>query len=254
MSSTLQNLAANGQSLTAAQFVENAGLWEATARDGRPRVVAAMIGSADGRATVGGGAGGLGSPADRAVLRELRAAADALLVGPGTLIAERYATLLDDDQAQRRIDRGRSPEPLMATISRSLDARLADVPLFAEQGLQGRVFTESAGAQISAAAQVRIERFAPGTLSTRACLESLAREGVRLVVSEGGPTLLRELVADGLVDDLILTLAPLLVAGEGRSVLHGGVLDPPARMQLCEVMRAGDHLFLHYAVEPRENG
>src|SRR5512133_1228594 len=74
--------------------------------DGRPRVAAAMIASADGRATVAGTSVGLGHPADRALLRELRTAVDAILVGTGTLRAEGYAHLLDDDQRERRAAAG----------------------------------------------------------------------------------------------------------------------------------------------------
>ncbi len=250
MSSALQSLVPAGEPLTAAAFVERIGLWDARPQADRPWVVAAMIGSADGRATVEGGAGGLGSAADRDVLRELRAAADALLVGPGTLIAERYATLLDAEQQQRRIDRGRPAEPLMATISRSLDPRLADVPLFCEQGTRIQVYTEADGPAPGAGADVAVERFAPGTLDAGACLSHLRRaHHASLVVSEGGPTLLRQLLAGGHVDDLVLTVAPLLVAGEGRAVLHGPVFDPPVRMRLRDVLRGEEHLFLRYTLD-----
>lgn len=247
----LTRLEAGVPQISAAELVERLGLWDAEPVAGRPRVVAAMIGSADGRATVDGRAGGLGSPADRAVLRELRAPADALLVGPGTLIAEGYATLLDAPHRARREQRGRTPEPLLATISRSLDPRLAHVPVLGEEHARVVVYTEEQGELAGAGPQVSTQRLAPGALSAHACLAHLAAEhGVRLVTTEGGPTLLRELVSAGLIDDLVLTIAPFLVAGEGRSLLHGPVLDPPARMSLRAVLRGEDHLFLHYALGP----
>jgi riboflavin biosynthesis pyrimidine reductase len=65
--------------------------------EGRPRVAAAMIASADGRATVSGMSVAHGHPAGRALLRELRTGVDAILVGTETLRAEGYAHLLDDD-------------------------------------------------------------------------------------------------------------------------------------------------------------
>ena len=247
MSESLDRLQPAGPPTTAAAFVEQLGLWDApAATGGRPRVVATMIGAADGRATVGGGAGGLGSPADRDVLRELRTACDALLVGPGTLIAERYATVLDPPQRERRLARGLPAEPLVATISRRGDADLAGVPLFAEPSARLQVYTEADPApDLGPVAQVQV--LAPGTLTAAVALEHLrAERGARTVLCEGGPTLLRELVAAGLVDDVVLTVAPLLVAGEGRSILHGPVLDPPARLELRSVLRAEDHLFLHY--------
>lgn len=247
MLAELQQLGPVGEPAPAARVVEGLGLRGEPRPPGRPRVVAAMIGSADGRATLEGRAGGLGNPADRAVLRSLRAACDAMLVGSATLIAERYATLLDPGQRDLRAASGLPPEPLMATISRGLDGRLFDVPLFREPAARLLVCTESQAELPAAPAQVEALRTAPGTLTARACLEHLhAEHGARLVVSEGGPTLLRELLAEGLVDDLVLTIAPKLVAGDGPAVVQGAVLDPPRTLSLRAVLRGEDHLFLHY--------
>jgi riboflavin biosynthesis pyrimidine reductase len=66
------------------------------------------------------------------------------------------------------------------------------------------------------------------------------------VLCEGGPTLLREVVAGGCLDDLVLTVAPLLVAGDAPRIVEGPELPEPARLHLREVHRAGDHVFLHY--------
>ncbi len=247
MSTALQPLGPAGPSQTAADLVTRMGLWDHGGHADRPRVVVAMIGSADGRATVDGRAGGLGSPADRSVLRELRAAADALLVGSATLLTERYATLLDPSQQAARVARGLPPEPLMATISRALDPGLARVPLFAEPSQRLIVYTAAEGDAPSRGADVTTHHFPVGELNARACLRHLRTQaGVRVLVSEGGPTLLRELVAEGLVDDLVLTIAPALVAGTGRSVVNGPVFDPPQALALREVLRSEDHLFLHY--------
>jgi len=247
MSLALQPLGPAGAPQTAADLVARMGLWDDPGHAERPRVVVAMIGSADGRATVEGRAGGLGSPADRSVLRELRCAADALLVGSATLIKERYATLLDPPQQDVRVARGLPREPLMATISRALDPRLPEIALFAEPEQRVVVYTEAGDEAPSRGADVRTHRFEQGGLNARACLRHLRLElGAKVVVSEGGPTLLRELLAEGLVDDLVLTVAPALVAGEGRSVVHGAVFDPPLDLELREVLRSGGHLFLHY--------
>jgi riboflavin biosynthesis pyrimidine reductase len=83
--------------------------------------------------------------------------------------------------------------------------------------------------------------------SPTAVLEHLRRvRGVRSVTCEGGPRLLRALLAEDCVDDLLLTVAPLLVAGDGPASLGGPQLAPPARMELAGVHRADDHLFLRY--------
>ncbi len=248
MSEPLQPLQPAAAPSSAAEFVAGLGLDAASPHADRPRVVAAMIGAADGRATVDGGASGLGSPADRDVLRELRTACDALLVGPGTLIAEQYATVLDPPQRERRLERGRCAEPLVATITRSGDARLAQVPLFAEPELRVQVYTEAdPPPDLQRGAQVSVQQSPAGSLTPAVALAHLHRErGVRSLLCEGGPSLLHELVAAGLVDDLVLTIAPLLIAGDGRSIVNGDRFDPPARFALRSVLRAVDHLFLHY--------
>ena len=94
-----------------------------------------------------------------------------------------------------------------------------------------------------------MHRFAPGTLRLADALGRLhAQLGVAAVLCEGGPTLLRRLVGEGCLDDLMLTLAPLLVAGDEPAPLTGEPLRPPAGMVLRAVLRADDHLVLHYAL------
>ena len=214
----------------------------------RPRVVASMIASADGRIAVEGRSVGLGHPADRALLRELRTAVDAILVGTGTLRAERYANLLDDDQRAQRAAAGLEPEPIVATISRRLDLP-GDIPLLAEPTARVQVYTEADGEVPSQGAWVAVQRFEPGQLTMPAILEHLRTErGARTILCEGGPRLLREMVAADCVDDLMLTLAPMLVAGDAPTPLGGALVDPPAGLALRDNRRADDHLFLHYTL------
>lgn len=236
----LTPVAAAGAPITARVFV--AGLDLRPARDGAPRVVGAMIASLDGHATIDGRAGGLGNPADRALLRELRTAADALLVGRNTLTTERYATLLDPDQQEWRVAGGRSAQPLVATISRRW-ALLADVPLLSEGDVEILVYTDDPGAASLAGAQlVGLDPFTPAA----AVADLASNHGARLIVCEGGPSLLHDLAADGTMTDLVLTVAPLLVAGDGPSVLTGVVFDNPIAMTLASAARAGDYLMVHY--------
>jgi riboflavin biosynthesis pyrimidine reductase len=246
VSASLLQLAPVDGERTAREIVDDLGLASGAGADGRPRVVAAMIASADGRAAVAGTSAGLGHPADTALLRELRAAVDAILVGPGTLRAEGYANVLDDDQRERRVARGLDAEPIVATIARRGNVPF-EVPLFAEPGARIQVYTEAEAPAFSVAAEVAVERLPPGEATPPAVLGHLARErGVRSVLCEGGPTLLRGLVAAGRLDDMLLTLAPLLAAGGGPCLLEGDALDPPARLRLDDVHRAGEHLFMHY--------
>ena len=98
-------------------------------------------------------------------------------------------------------------------------------------------------------AWVAVHRFEPGALTMQAVLAHLqAERGVRSVLCEGGPTLLRQLVAAGVVDDLLLTVAPCSPPATRRRPLHGAPLHPAAGLALRDVHRAGDHLFLHYSL------
>ncbi len=238
-----------GSEVTPEALVEDLGLRDAARGPaGRPRVVAVMIASVDGRATVQGRSGGLGHPEDRRLLRGLRAEADAVLAGTATLTAERYANLLDPDQRAARTAAGRPAHPIVATVSRS--GRVPwDVPVFAEAGVPCQVYAGEPATAPPSAVDTELEVLRPPDLL--AVLEHLGRvHGVQGVTCEGGPRLLRALVAQDLVDDLLLTVAPLLVAGTGPVSLDGPELAPPPRMRLAAVHRAQDHLFLRYARAP----
>ena len=218
--------------------------------DDRPRVVAAMVASADGRAQVHGRSVALGHPADREVFRELRTAADAILVGSRTIEAERYADMLDDHQREHRVANGLPIEPIVATVSRRLDIDLM-VPLFNEPHTRIVVYTEADGDIEGCDADISIQRFAPGTLNYPAILAHLRQvHGVRGVSCEGGPRLLREVIVQDCLDDLLLTVAPLLVGGDARPTLAGPALGELIGLQLHDVHRADNHVFLHYRPRP----
>jgi riboflavin biosynthesis pyrimidine reductase len=113
------------------------------------------------------------------------------------------------------------------------------------------VFTEAAAGDAPPALAAAAVRFEEGGLSVPAVLDRLACEhGVRAVLCEGGPSLLALLTTAGCLDDLLFTLAPMLVAGAAPTVLRGPVLDPPVPLRLAAVRRGGDHLLLHYEVAP----
>jgi riboflavin biosynthesis pyrimidine reductase len=217
----------------------------------RPRVVAAMIASVDGRATIDGRSVGLGHPEDRALLRELRTDADAVLAGAGTIAAERYATLLDPEQREHRAAAGLPPHPVLATVSRRLTLRAADAPVLTEAGVPVAVYCERGDAIPGAGDGVRVHALGDGGVDLARVLAHLHREyGVLAVSCEGGPSLLRRLVAEGCLDELLLTVSPRLVAGEGPTSLTGPPLPGAPRLALRDVHRADDHLFLRYVPAP----
>ncbi|MSX02701.1 MAG: hypothetical protein F2813_06020 [Actinobacteria bacterium] len=238
-----------GEPVSAAELVAQAGISAGSPGPGskRPRIVAAMIASADGRAAVEGRAAGLGGPPDRAVFRELRCSVDALLIGPTTLIEEQYSTVLDGDHRQRRAAAGLPESPIAVCISRRLDPRIEQLEIFAQAGQRIVIYTESQEPIEARGAELTVTRSAPGTTTLAACVEDLRlNHGVGTLLSEGGPTQLHALTEAGLVDDYIFTLSPLLVAGTAPSVLGGEVFDPPVKLDLRAVWRSGGFLFLHY--------
>jgi len=272
----LRRLTESGVEVAAEAFVAGLGLRDSAPVDSpagpRPRLVAVMIASVDGRAAIEGRSVKLGHPDDRALLRGMRAGADAVLVGSRTLVAEGYRNLLDADQRAARVAAGMPAHPVVATVSRAGTLRPGDAPLFDEPGARVAVYRaaepaaappaaaapearavdtvargpEPAGGFGAAAADVAVH--ALDVLDFVHVLAHLhATYDVRSVSCEGGPHLLRELAAQGCVDDLLVTVAPLLVAGDGPALLTGPALPTPAPLRLRDVHRADDHLFLHYA-------
>lgn len=203
---------------------------------GRPWVMASMVASADGSAAVDGRSGPLGGPADRAVFQLLRSLADVILVAAGTARAERY-----------RPARGQVPPPI-AVVSRSLDLDLAS-PLFAEARARtivvtcaaadpGRVAAVREAAEVIVAGDVRVD--------VAAAVAALGERGHRLVLCEGGPALLGQVAAAGLLDELCLTTSPILAAGAGPRILGGAALSPPLPRRLATLLEDDGTLFARY--------
>jgi len=221
--------------------------------DGAPvaggRVVAVMVASVDGKTAVRGRSGALGHPADRAVFRELRGRADALLVGSATIAAEGYGTLIDPETAERRAARGQGAHPLVATISRGLALPMTSA-LLQSPGVPVLVFT-NAGAAVevpAVAAELDVVRVSREELTPQLIVDTVHSAAGELIVCEGGATLLALLLAADVVDDLLLTIAPFWAGGDGQVPLAGPSHGGSRVLQLAAAARADDHLFLHYRV------
>jgi riboflavin-specific deaminase-like protein len=214
----------------------------------RPFVFANMISTADGRAASGGTTEALGGDADLELLLELRAIADAVLIGPGTLSAEGYDRLVRSaERRERRIAAGLAPDPLAVVISRSGNVPF-EAGLFQAPQQPVLVYT-SADVALSADVPARLEIAKLEDLTPAAALADLRARGIRALLCEGGPTLLGALLAAGLVDELFLTLAPLLTGEEDApQIVAGGRLPAPAKLELLWTLRAGDELFVRYAI------
>jgi riboflavin-specific deaminase-like protein len=219
----------------------------------RPYVIANMAVTADGKATIEGRSGPIGGEADHDLFHALRRQVDAVLVGTGTLRAERYGRLVRDPSARAaRERRGLAADPLAVTVTRS--GRLPfDIPLFEDPHSTIVVFTATELEPAAASASVRVERLADPSLT--AVLAALrAGHGVHSVLCEGGPTLLSGLVSEGVLDELFLTLAPRLAGGGGaRTALAGAPLAGPVELDLRWVLEHDGELLLRYGVRPSDD-
>lgn len=216
----------------------------------RPHVALNMVSSVDGRATLHGSAAGIGSATDHLLLMSLRANADALMVGAGTLRSDRVGKGVPAAWVPRRQERGLAPQPILAVLTASGDVPL-DRAFFAEPE-RVAVFV---AAQTGAEAQARLARharvYAVGAErpDPAAAIRILQQEyGVRHVLCEGGPALNRSLLAAGVLDELFLTLAPKLLAGDGLPLVMGSALEPPAPLRLLTLYEHESELYLRYRV------
>ncbi len=212
--------------------------------EGRPHVAMNFASTADGRATIGGRSGAIGSDTDTAMLAGLRTRFDAVMIGAGTMRAERYGRLVrDEEKRARREALGLPGDPLMVLVSGRLDLPW-DAPLFTEPG-PVLIFTAAAEAEPpQTEASVEVVRH-EGSVDLAAALRSLREErDVRALLCEGGPRLHADLWSAGLVDELFLTLAPKL-AGAGPSILEGE-LPAVQALGLSWLLEEEGELYLRY--------
>jgi riboflavin biosynthesis pyrimidine reductase len=198
--------------------------------DDRAFIRSNMISSADGGTAVDGLSGGLGNRDDHAVFAALRDAADGVLVGLGTVIAEEY----------------RVPEPphlQLYVVSDTVEVDAA-APLFAT-GRARLVVPRPVGPAPDGVAELRA-----GDGEFVDLAEVAAALAGNVLVAEGGPTLSGLLAAAGLIDEFFVTIAPRVVAGDSARVAHGPPADPsPWDLDHGFVDDAG-FLFLRYCRRP----
>jgi riboflavin biosynthesis pyrimidine reductase len=216
-------------------------------------VRANMVSSVDGRAAVGGRVGSLTGPADQALLVALRGWCDVLLVGAGTIRAEGYGVIdLPPDVVAIRARRGQEPHPVVAILTGTHDLDPA-LPVFseAEPGTRPWLITVAGPDPAPLEPYAHILEVAAGQdgrPSVRAALQALRAAGLSRVLSEGGPTILGHMLGQGLVDELFLTLSPVVVGGDGLRIVHVPAYEGFVELTLRDVLGAAGEVFLRYAV------
>jgi len=214
--------------------------------DGRPHVAINMVTSIDGRAQLDGTAEGLGSRADRRLMRLYRAAFDAVASGVGTLRATGVWLRVGDDLAERRRRAGHAPNPVGVVI-----AGTDPVPLDAGwfSGDEERVLVVGRDHPLRDAPpgtellRAPDERPAPAWL-----LERLAARGIGSLLLEGGPHLNAAFLAAGLIDEMYWTVGPQLHGTAALPMIAPipGAGGSPRIGHLVSVLRHEDELFLRY--------
>jgi riboflavin biosynthesis pyrimidine reductase len=214
-----------------------------------PCVRANFIASLDGAATHDGLTRGLNNADDKKVFDLLRMLCDVVLLGAGTLRAEGYADLRVEERAVTwRLEHGLGAHPTLAVVSGRLDLS-PEMAAFERAPVRPIVFTHERSPlqkrhDLSRVADVMV--CGTATLDPRAMLAILTQRGLRQVLCEGGPHLLGMLIEADSVDELCLTLSPVLENGSAGRITAGAA-QTTRRMRLDHVITAGDMLMLRYA-------
>jgi riboflavin biosynthesis pyrimidine reductase len=208
-----------------------------------------MISTTDGRASLGGRTEAISSDTDRALFHSLRAQVDAVMVGTATIAIERYGPLARRPEVRaRRAALGLAESPACVTASRSMELPV-DTPLFGDPESHVIVLTNSDREPPPCPCRLTVERFpGPELDMTAAMMRLRERHGIRAILHEGGPTLLAAMLEPGLVDELFLTMSPLLVGGDEPSLLEGSALTRPLRLELLSVLAEESYLYLRQRV------
>jgi len=207
-----------------------------------------VVTSLDGSATLDGLTAGLSNQADKRVFDILRMLSDVLLVGAGTLRNAGYLDLrLDRGCIAWRVAHGLPEHPVLAVVSSRLDLD-PDQDAFARAPVRPLVLTHD---RSPAARRQSLSRTADvlvcgsEEVDVTAMLGMLHERGLHHVLCEGGPQLFGTIAAADRVDELCLTISPLLSGGNAGRVATGPPM--PARgMRLSHVLTENDMLLLRY--------
>jgi riboflavin biosynthesis pyrimidine reductase len=218
-------------------------------RSDRPSLRMNFVSSLDGAVDVGGYSEGLSGPADKRVFGLLRQLSDAVVVGAGTLRHEGYrAVRLDERRRAWREEHGLPAFPTLVVVSASLDVDPAQ-GAFADAPVRPLVITH---AQAPAHRRARVEAVADllvhgeREVDLPAALADLRARGLTQLLCEGGPQLFGGLLAAGLVDELCLTVSPLLTGPGAGRIIAGRPRDATLGMRLVHILTADDTLITRY--------
>ncbi len=216
-----------------------------------PVVRVNMISSLDGAISVEGRSGLLGGAADGRVFTTLRAVADVIVVGAGTMRAEGYGPArLDDATVKRRLERGQDAQPPIAVVSRAAQFDFSSAFFTEARSAPLLVTTAGRAGALAREAGSRADVLATGAehVDLALLVEALAERGYGSVLVEGGPGLNGDLARAGVIDELCLTVSPRIVSGEGPRILAGPPLVPPIEPRVMHVLEEDGFLFVRMSL------
>ncbi|WP_308465877.1 pyrimidine reductase family protein [Rathayibacter soli] len=208
-----------------------------------------FVASIDGAATHEGRSAGLSDAADHRVFDLLRTLCHVVVVGAGTVRTEGYGPMRVAPAAEaRRLTAGLAPQPVFALVSASLNLDPKS-RIFTDAPVRPIVVTTAASPADRRAALAEVADVlvcGEDDVDTAWMLRALAERGLTQVHCEGGPRLFGTMLADGTLDELCLTVSPLLEGGAGPGITGDVVPDAPMHMRLAHALAAGDTLLLRY--------
>lgn len=216
----------------------------------RPWLRANFVATLDGAAEVGGYSRGVGGGvSDQRVLKLLREQADAILVGAGTLRHEGYTAMrLKPEAEARRVEQGLAPQPTLVIVSNALDL---PERLFADAPVRPIVLTHAAAPAERVAALGAVAEViwcGESVVDLRSATAELRHRGLGQLLTEGGPHLFGDLLAADLVDELCLTISPVLAGPGATRIVSGPALAAPQPMRLVHVIAGEDDVLLTRSV------
>lgn len=218
-------------------------------RENRPYVLTNFVLTLDGRATIGGVSGPIGTKRDTEMLVALRTRVEAVMIGAGTMREECYGRVVADPaKRERREQEGLPHDPLMVLVSGRLDLPWT-APLFTEGAGEVLIFTASDEDPPETETKIDVVRH-DGLVDLPAAMAYLRDErGVRSLLCEGGPHLHAELIQAGLVDEMFVTHAPKIAGGEGVGLVAGlPESERPVELVWLVAETETDELFARYRV------
>ncbi|MEV6654459.1 pyrimidine reductase family protein [Streptomyces sp. NPDC051219] len=216
-----------------------------------PWLRANMVSTLDGAAQHGGRSQPISCETDMRIFGTLRGLADVVVVGAETVRLEGYRPARAREAfAARRKAAGQGPAPAIAVVSASLQLDFG-LPLFSSPLVPTLILTgvgapadriraaEQAGAQVLVAGE-------GAAVDPARALRALADRGLTRQLTEGGPRLLGQFVADGVLDEICLTIAPLLTAGDAQRIAGGPAVAVPERFAPTSLLEEDGFLFTRY--------